>query len=39
LFNQNIDEHFEGNKATLMKQRAASIATLMDIKLNHKGLY
>src|SRR6476661_10240289 len=39
LFNQNIDEHFIGNKATLMKQRATSIATLMDIKLNHKGLH
>ena len=38
LFNQNIDEYFEGPKATLMKQRAASIATLMDIKLNHKGI-
>jgi hemoglobin len=38
LFNQNIDEYFEGPKAILMKQRAASIATLMDIKLNHKGL-
>jgi hemoglobin len=38
LFNLNIDEYFEGPKATLMKQRAASIATLMDIKLNHKGI-
>src|SRR6476469_8268058 len=38
LFNQNIDEYFEGPKSILMKQRAASIATLMDIKLNHKGI-
>lgn len=38
LFNQNIDEYFEGQKAILMKHRAASIATLMDIKLNHKGI-
>jgi hemoglobin len=38
LFTENIDEHFEGQKAILMKQRAASIATLMDIKLNHKGI-
>lgn len=35
IFTTTIDEHFAGNKATLMKQRAQSIATLMDIKLNH----
>jgi hemoglobin len=35
LFTATIDEYFEGEKASLMKQRAASIATLMDIKLNH----
>ena len=34
LFTTTIDDHFEGYKATLMKQRAQSIATLMDIKLN-----
>jgi hemoglobin len=39
LFQQNIDDHFAGTKATLMKQRAASIATLMDIKLNHQGIH
>ena len=38
LFTTNVDEHFEGPKATLMKQRAQSIATLMDIKLNHNSI-
>ena len=38
IFTQNIDEHFEGDKAELMKQRARSVATLMDIKLNHKPI-
>lgn len=38
LFTTNVDEHFEGPKATLMKQRAQSIATLMDIKLNHNPI-
>lgn len=38
LFTSNVDEHFEGPKATLMKQRAQSIATLMDIKLNHQPI-
>ena len=35
LFTAAIDEFFEGDKATLMKQRAASIATIMDMKLNY----
>ena len=35
IFTITIDEHFAGEKTNLMKQRAASIATLMDIKLNH----
>jgi len=35
LFTQTIDALYEGPRATLMKQRAVSIATLMDIKLNH----
>ncbi|ANE52532.1 group III truncated hemoglobin [Flavisolibacter tropicus] len=35
LFTQTVDRLFEGEKATLMKQRGASIATLMDIKLNY----
>ena len=38
LFTQTIDEHFTGEKATLMKHRATSIATLMDIKLNHNSI-
>jgi hemoglobin len=38
LFTQTIEAHFEGAKATLMKQRATSIATLMDIKLNHNPI-
>jgi len=33
LFTQTIDAQFEGLNATLMKQRATSIATLMQIKL------
>lgn len=32
-FNSTIDAHFEGKKATLAKQRALSIATVMKIKL------
>jgi hemoglobin len=35
LFTSTISELYEGNKAELMKQRAASIATLMNIKFNH----
>jgi hemoglobin len=35
LFRQTVDEFFTGEKAELAKQRALSIATLMDIKLNH----
>jgi hemoglobin len=35
LFKATVDEFFVGEKANLMKQRAVSIATLMDIKLNH----
>ena len=35
LFTQTVDAFFEGDKATLAKQRALSIATLMDIKMNH----
>ena len=33
LFTQTIDAHFEGPNTALMKQRATSIATLMQIKL------
>jgi hemoglobin len=35
LFTQTVDEFFEGAKATLAKQRAQSIATMMNIKMNH----
>ena len=35
IFTETLDERFEGLKTELMKQRARSIATLMDIKLNH----
>ena len=35
LFTATVDRHFQGQKATLMKQRAQSIATMMNIKLNH----
>ncbi len=38
LFQTTVDENFEGSKATLIKQRSQSIATLMDIKLNHSGI-
>ena len=33
LFNLTVDEYFEGEKATLAKQRAHSIATIMQIKI------
>lgn len=33
LFTQTVDAHFEGPNATLMTQRAASIAMLMQLKL------
>jgi hemoglobin len=32
-FHENVDELFEGEKAELAKQRATSIATVMQIKL------
>jgi hemoglobin len=35
IFTETLEESFEGAKTELMKQRARSIATLMDIKLNH----
>jgi hemoglobin len=38
LFSETVDELFEGEKAILIKQRAKSIATLMDIKLNHNAI-
>ncbi len=33
LFNETVDELFEGAKSDLIKQRAISIATLMQIKI------
>ncbi|MDB5231319.1 MAG: group hemoglobin [Chitinophagaceae bacterium] len=36
LFNQTIDELFEGTNAELAKQRALSIATIMKIKIIHQ---
>jgi len=33
LFQQTIDENFEGEKAELARQRAISIATVMQLKL------
>jgi len=38
LFTGTLDEFFDGSKTELMKQRAKSIATLMDIKLNHSQI-
>jgi hemoglobin len=38
LFTATLDHSYEGEKATLMKQRGRSIATLMDIKLNHNQI-
>lgn len=35
LFNQSVDELFEGNKAELAKTRAKSIAAVMQFKLNN----
>lgn len=39
VFTETADENFEGAKVTLMKQRAKSVATLMEIKLNNKSHY
>jgi hemoglobin len=33
LFNQTVDELFKGENAALIKQRAASIATVMQLKI------
>jgi hemoglobin len=35
LFTLTVSELYDGKKAELMKQRATSIATLMNIKFNH----
>jgi hemoglobin len=33
IFNETVDEYFEGDKARLAKQRAHSIATIMQVKI------
>ena len=38
IFSETVDELFEGAKASLAKQRAASIATMMNIKLTGQKL-
>ena len=38
MFIETISEEFEGGKAELMKQRATSIATLMEIRFNQSNL-
>ena len=38
VFTETVEERFEGEKAILIQQRAQSVATLMDIKLNHGGV-
>jgi hemoglobin len=35
IFTSTVDELFEGEKAELAKQRASSIATVMQLKLLH----
>lgn len=38
LFKQTVDEYFEGDNSEKIKQRAESIATVMNIKLVHGGI-
>ena len=38
FFNLSVDELFEGEKAQLMKDRAKSIAILMEMKVNNMGI-
>ena len=35
IFSETVDELFEGAKASLAKQRAASIATMMNLKIDY----
>ena len=37
LFTETVDELFEGEKATLAKERAKSISTVMQLKILKKG--
>jgi hemoglobin len=36
IFTATVSRHFEGDRATLMQQRARSVATLMEIKLGRE---
>jgi hemoglobin len=38
LFHTTVNELFEGEKAELARQRAASIATMMQIRILHGGI-
>ena len=37
LFRETVDELFEGDNAVIIKQRAESIATVMQLKIFHSG--
>lgn len=37
MFKETVNENFEGNNAEKIKQRAISIATVMNIKMVHGG--
>ncbi len=37
MFKETVDENFQGNNAEKIKQRAISIATVMNIKMVHGG--
>jgi hemoglobin len=39
LFKQTVDEMYEGEKAELIKQRALSIATVMQLKVIHNNQF
>jgi hemoglobin len=39
LFYQTVDEMYSGEKAELIKQRATSIATVMQLKVIHKNQF
>jgi hemoglobin len=39
LFHQTVDEMYQGEKAELIKQRATSIATVMQLKVIHNNQF
>lgn len=39
LFHQTVDEMYTGEKAELIKQRASSIATVMQLKIMHNNQF